>query len=229
MPEQPSLVGHTSESEEMYLITTARAIEEGVAEPVPVARIAEDLGVSVVSANQMIRKLEGRGLVRYTPYKGVALTDGGRRIADSILRRRRLWGVFLCERLGLTPRRADEVACDMEHITPDDVADLLAEYLGDPLVGPTGRPIPRRVSSGPGVPRPASRLLSALAVGASATVTAVTAPDAARAFLEDEGITVGESLELLGAADDGSLLVSAGGRPVRLGASAAAWVVMEGA
>ena len=57
---------------------------------------------------------------------GATLTEAGRLVASSILRRRRLWGVFLSEQLGLTPARADEIACDLEHITPDDVADLLS-------------------------------------------------------------------------------------------------------
>jgi DtxR family Mn-dependent transcriptional regulator len=224
MTEHPTVIDHTSESEEMYLITTARAVEDGHPEPVPVARIADDLGVSVVSANQMVRKLEGRGLVQYTPYKGVSLTGEGRRIAGSILRRRRLWGVFLAERLGLAPTRADAVACDMEHITPDDVADRLAEYLGDPTVGPTGRPIPRGADS---PPRP-TRALTDVAPGAPATIAVVTAPDSARTFLGDQGIAVGMQLAVVGASEGGAVLVSVDGRQTHLSAEAAAWILVEG-
>ena len=91
-----------SEAEEMYLITVARAIEDGVGPPVPVSTIAGVLEVSSVSANQMIKKLGSAGLVSYVPYKGVTLTDTGDELANTVLRNRRLWGRFLADHLGLT-------------------------------------------------------------------------------------------------------------------------------
>ena len=76
-----------SESEEMYLITVARYVEDGYEGPVPLSRLAERLSVAPVSVNQMIKKLEEAGLVDYIPYKGVVLTATGRRTARSVLRR----------------------------------------------------------------------------------------------------------------------------------------------
>lgn len=140
-----SLFAHgsiTTEAEEMYLITVEQAVERGVSEPVSASVIASELEVSPVSANEMIKKLAERELLTYEPYKGVSLTAEGKEIAACILRRRRLWGVFLSERLGVDSTRADEIACDLEHITPDEVADLLSEYLGHPEEGPKGTPIP---------------------------------------------------------------------------------------
>ncbi len=64
----------TSESEQMYLITVARAVEAGTAGPISISRIADALGVSVPSANEMVRKLDSRGLLIYEPYHG-ALTQ----------------------------------------------------------------------------------------------------------------------------------------------------------
>ena len=150
----------TSEAEEMYLITVARAIEDGRTEPVSMSHVATQLDVTGVSVNQMIRKLDARGFVEYEPYRGVSLTDRGREIASSILRRRRLWGVFLSEQLGMSPARADDVACDLEHVTPDEVADLLSGFLGDPSSGPQGRAIPAGVDD---VAVPATDLLSEMA------------------------------------------------------------------
>ena len=64
----------------MYLITVAVAEEEGRPGPLPLADLAQSLAISPVSANQMVRRLEERGLVEYHPYHGVALTPpGGRR------------------------------------------------------------------------------------------------------------------------------------------------------
>jgi DtxR family Mn-dependent transcriptional regulator len=135
----------TTEAEEMYLITVARAVEDGVEPPIPVATIASELDVSVVSANQMIRKLETTGFVDYLPYKGVALTETGRERANAVLRSRRLWAVFFTEHLGLSPESADEVACEMEHVTPEEVAGRLSQFLGEPSIGPGGKPIPEGV------------------------------------------------------------------------------------
>ncbi|MGI9585871.1 MAG: metal-dependent transcriptional regulator, partial [Acidimicrobiia bacterium] len=115
----------------------------GATPPVPVATIAGELDVSVVSANQMIRKLETSGFVDYLPYKGVVLTETGSERANVVLRNRRLWAVFLSEHLGLSPESADDVACEMEHVTPEEVAGRLSRFLGEPSIDPGGKPIPR--------------------------------------------------------------------------------------
>lgn len=126
----------------MYLITVARAIENGHRAPVPVPLVAETLAITRVSANEMTKKLVGRGFVDYQPYRGVSLTEAGNAIANRVLRRRRLWASFLAEHLGFSPTAADTVACEFEHITPGEVARRLAEFLGQPTVDPEGRPIP---------------------------------------------------------------------------------------
>ena len=200
-------VQHTSEAEEMYLITIARAVEDGRPEPIPVSHAARELDVSGVSANQMIRKLAGRGYVDYEPYQGVTLTESGRVVASSILRRRRLWGVFLSEQLGLTPERADEVACDLEHITPDDVADLLSGYLGDPASGPRGRSIP---SGGTDPSPPAAVCLDVVPAGEHRSVVAVDLPADLRRFLETQGIAPGADIEVIGVGAGGDRLVAVG-------------------
>ena len=142
-----------SESEEMYLVTIAMLNEVGASDPVPLSQVADQLQIQPVSANQMVRKLEGTGLVDYTPYKGVALTQDGWRQACQILRHRRLWEVFLVERLHFSPIEADQLACRLEHIFPSDAAERLADYLGSPVVSPDGKRIPdpesdTRVQSG---------------------------------------------------------------------------------
>ena len=191
----------TSEAEEMYVITVARAIEDGVGPPVPVSTISGALEVSSVSANQMIKKLEAADLVSYTPYKGVTLTATGDELANMVLRNRRLWGRFLADHLGLTPAKADEVACEMEHVTPDMVADRLASFLGDPTTGPTGKPIP----DGTGPSRNAVLALADIDVGVRVTVE--NAGTRHTAFLHSQGITEGVEVTVLGHGADGSALV----------------------
>ena len=131
-----------SESEQMYLITIARSLEDGGPDPLPLSHIAKKLSLQPVSVNQMVRKLEGEGLVHYHPYKGVELTDRGQVIASRTLRNRRLWQLFLVDQLQVSLEEADAMACDLEHITPDDIAQRLSSYLDEPAVGPGGHPIP---------------------------------------------------------------------------------------
>jgi DtxR family Mn-dependent transcriptional regulator len=208
----------TSEAEEMYIITVARAIEDGVGPPVPVSTISGVLEVSSVSANQMIKKLEAAGLVVYTPYKGVALTGRGDQLANTVLRNRRLWGRFLADHLGLTPAKADEVACEMEHVTPDMVADRLASFLGDPTTGPTGKPIPAGSGSTPST----TVALADVAVGESVTVAGV-GPDHGT-FLSSQGIDTGVEISILGVGADGSVLVQGPTAPLHVAAEVAAGV-----
>jgi DtxR family Mn-dependent transcriptional regulator len=216
---------HTSEAEEMYLITIARAVEDGQVEPVPVSYAARELAVSGVSANQMIRKLASRGYLEYEPYQGVTLTMSGRTVASSILRRRRLWGVFLAEQLGLTPDRADEVACDFEHVTPDDVADLLSGYLGDPAAGPRGHSIPD--SSGD-FPELTATRLDSVSAGERRSVIAVELPHDLRGFTNAHGLVPGAEVEVLAVGGSGDRLIAVAGTTAHLSVDLVVGIVVGG-
>jgi DtxR family Mn-dependent transcriptional regulator len=195
----------TSESEEMFLITVARAVEDGHAAPVSLPTVASALDVSRVSANEMAKKLVGRGFVDYEPYKGVTLTAAGAAVANRILRRRRLWALFLAEHLGLTPAAADTVACEFEHITPTTVADRLSEFLGGPTRDPEGRPIP--AAGDVGLPGPRETPLSELGTGQSGLVSRVLAPPAVRSFLVEEHIDEGARIRVAAVGVDNGYLV----------------------
>ena len=205
----------TSEAEEMYVITVARAIEDGIGPPVPVSTISSELEVSSVSANQMIKKLEGAGLLGYTPYKGVTLTPSGDELANTVLRNRRLWGRFLADHLGLSAAKADEVACEMEHVTPDMVANRLASFLGDPTTGPTGKPIPGSSSAGETV----TGVLTDASVGD--VVTVVNAGIDHVEFLGSQGIAEGVDISIVGLGSDGSVLVEGPSGTIHVTASIA--------
>lgn len=214
----------TSESEEMYLITIATAIEDGRTEPVPVSHVARELDVSGVSANQMIRKLASRGYLEYEPYRGITLTAAGRSVASSILRNRRLWGVFLSDQLGLSAGRADDVACDLEHVTPGDVTELLSTYLGDPMTGPRGRVIPRgdrsiRISQ--------TEVLSSVPAGGRRRVVAVDLPEPLGGFAADQGLVPGVLVDVLGVGRAGDRLVSVDGAFLHLGVELAGGIFVE--
>lgn len=196
------LPGHTSESEEMYLITVARAAEDGQAGLIPVAAIAKDLHVSVASANEMVRKLATRNLLTYEPYRGVELTPGGIAVADRVLRTRRLWATFLAEHLGLSPIEADDQACLLEHVTMPDATDRLSSFLGDPATGPLGRPIPHAGAA----PPVATIRATDLSIGERGEVVTIRGPKNAQAFLSTEGIAPGAQVSIEAVGEVGMLL-----------------------
>ena len=193
-----------SESEEMYLITLAVLKETGESLPIPVSRLANELNIKPVSVNQMIRKLNEAGLVLYEPYKGVSLTATGERTALNILRRRRLWEVFLGENLKIPIHDASNLACRMEHILPEDAADRLAMFLGEPMVSPHGKPIPQLK------PKESLRsdvLLRQLKINQQSVITQVDADSASHAFLNGEGLQPGSIVSVLGVGHADAILV----------------------
>jgi DtxR family Mn-dependent transcriptional regulator len=131
---------HFAESEEMYLKTIAEITHPG--KLIPVTSIAERLSISTVSASEMVHRLQDRGLVEHTPYKGVKLTEDGSERAEGILRRHRLWECFLTEHLGLPRAHVHDLACRLEHVSTDMLTDALDEYLELPAFCPHGNAIP---------------------------------------------------------------------------------------
>ena len=205
-----NMIPHMTESAEMYLLRIA-LLSQGN-EPVPISQLAETLDVSPISANQMCRKLENKGLVVYQPYKGVVLTDRGATIAQKVLRKRRLWEVFLSEKLGIAPEIAEEMACRFEHVTPESLSEKLADFLGDPALSPQMQPIPPRENEAPRDSRP----LLSLGVGQRARVVKLPSDDATAAFLRMQHITPGAELKLLAIAQNRAVLLDVAGLQLAL-------------
>lgn len=211
-----------SESEEMYLISLARLSERGLEGPVPVSVLADELSVLPISANQMVHKLEQEGVVDYLPYKGVALSEEGRRLANRTLRRRRLWELFLVEELGLGFAEADSLACRMEHIGSDEVTERLGEYLGNPQTGSQGQPIPPAIET----PVEPAGPLSRVAAG-HAYELAFIGEATLRQFLMSQSITEGSRIRVLATSSHGSVLIGIGDSRMEITAEAAAQVYVR--
>ena len=227
MPEQSAALyagaPETSESEEMYLLTVAVAEEDGNDGPFGLASLGESLGIAPASVNEMVRKLESRALLTYQPYLGVELTEEGRRVAQRVLRTRRLWSRFLADHLDFTPQGADALACHLEHVTPPAAAERLAAYLGDPDTGPLGRPIPVVEAR---AALPAGTPLADSTAGTRVEVAATTADEATAQFLAGAGIVSGATITVLGATP-ASVLVEAGGHRIGLATDVAASVLVR--
>jgi len=111
--------------------------------PVPVGALAQHLDISVVSANEMVRRLQEQDLVRYTPYRGVTLEQDGLCEALAILRRHRLWERFLTDKLGFSWDTVHQEACRLEHAASESVTERLAEWMDHPEQCPHGHPVPQ--------------------------------------------------------------------------------------
>lgn len=209
-----------TESTQSYLVSILR-LSHGD-DPVPLSRLAESLNVSPISVNQMCRKLQDQGLVEYVPYRGVSCTPEGRQLAVRILRRHRLWEVFLVDHLEMAWEKAHDAACLLEHSTPDEVLNRLDDYLGHPRVNPRGDPIPG--SSGSFEP-PLLRSLAEVEVGQQAYYVRCGADQATCAFLASQGFRAGAPLQVLAIAPEG-MLVEVAGHSLALQRSVAASVLV---
>ena len=129
-----------NESIEMYLKSVSELATGD--DLVAISALAAHLGVSTVSATEMVHRLRERELLDHVPYKGVALTEAGHQRACFVIRRHRLWERFLADHLGLPWATVHDQACRLEHATDTAVTEALAAFLGHPATCPHGNPIP---------------------------------------------------------------------------------------
>lgn len=107
-------------------------------------QIVSSLAVSPASVSEMISKLVKEQLVEHSPYQGVQLTESGLKKASSLIRKHRLWEVFLVEHLEYSWNEVHDDAEVLEHVTSEQLADHLEDYLNHPKHCPHGRNIPHK-------------------------------------------------------------------------------------
>jgi DtxR family Mn-dependent transcriptional regulator len=128
-------------SEENYLKTIFHLTVVSNSE-VSTNSIAEMMETKASSVTDMIKKLAEKDLVNYKKYQGVSLTNKGKLAAKMIVRRHRLWEVFLVENLNFSWDEVHEVAEQLEHIKSEKLISELDRFLGYPKRDPHGDPIP---------------------------------------------------------------------------------------
>ncbi len=106
-------------------------------------KIVAGLNVSPASVSEMLSKLVKEDLVEHTPYQGVELTPKGLHFASSLIRKHRLWEVFLVDKLNYSFNDVHEEAEVLEHVTSDALANHLYEFLEQPEFCPHGGKIPK--------------------------------------------------------------------------------------
>lgn len=106
--------------------------------------VAEQMDTKPSSVTDMVKKLSEKGVANHKKYKGVSLTEHGQKIALSLVRKHRLWEVFLVNKLNFSWDEVHEVAEQLEHIKSEKLVDELDKLLGFPQVDPHGDPIPSK-------------------------------------------------------------------------------------
>jgi len=127
-------------SQEDYLTAIYRNLDE--AGEIKPNLLASKLEISNAAVTDMLRKLSRDGFVDYQKYKGIKLTGEGELYAKNMLRRHRIWEVFLHQTLGMPWDKVHDEAEKLEHSSSDEIINLLEEFLEYPEVDPHGYPIP---------------------------------------------------------------------------------------
>ncbi|MFL5559884.1 MAG: metal-dependent transcriptional regulator [Gemmatimonadaceae bacterium] len=188
--------------------------------------LAHRLALAAASVTGMVKRLAGQGLIDHARYRGVRLTEEGRRTALRTLRRHRVIESYLVAALGFSWDRVHEEAERLEHAASDELVDRMAAALGDPVVDPHGAPIPTR--DGGIVEGPAGRALSELVPGERGRVARVEDedPDQLR-YLATLGIRPGVEFELVERAPfGGPLTVNVSGAARQVGPQLAEHIVV---
>jgi len=104
--------------------------------------IANGMKTKAASVTDMLKKLSDKNLIDYIKYQGVTLTEKGKTAAIKIVRKHRLWEVFLVDKLKFRWDEVHDIAEELEHINSAVLVERLDDFLGFPKRDPHGDPIP---------------------------------------------------------------------------------------
>lgn len=154
--------------------------------------IAASLTVAPPSVSGMIRRLSDTGLIEHVPYRGVQLTNQGRRAALKMIRRHRLIELYLTQRLGYDWDGVHDEADRLEHAVSDELIERMSGALGDPRYDPHGAPIPTAAGE---IEEAALVTLADAGVGARLELRQVGTEEPAKLrYLAEQGLVPGTSM-----------------------------------
>lgn len=157
--------------------------------------IAAMLDTKASSVTDMLKKLSEKECVNYQKYQGVSLTEKGKLNAKIIVRKHRLWEVFLVEKLGFAWDEVHEVAEELEHIQSEKLINQLDKFLNFPSFDPHGDPIPNAKGE---IKKIDKQLVSEIEIGK--TITCVGVKDTSVDFLQylnKQNISLGTKMKVL--------------------------------
>jgi DtxR family Mn-dependent transcriptional regulator len=181
-------------SEENYLKTIYH-LTNLLESEVSTNAIAEKMETKASSVTDMLKKLAEKDLVHYKKYQGVSLTENGKLLAKMIVRKHRLWEVFLVEKLDFSWDEVHDIAEQLEHIKSEKLINKLDDFLGNPTEDPHGDPIPD--SSGR-IIKVEKQLLSELSENQIGLCVGVkdTSSEFLK-YLDKQGIALGSRIEFI--------------------------------
>ena len=188
--------------------------------------IAAQMQTKPASVTDMIKKLAEKGFVDYIKYQGVTLTDKGRNAAIDIVRKHRLWEVFLVDKLNFKWDEVHDVAEELEHIKSTALIERLDEFLGFPKSDPHGDPIPDK--NGRFAKTQFTKLID-LKIGDNGTITGVSQHSSAfLKHLEKLGLTLGKQIEVNDVTDfDGSVEILIAGKQINISREVAKHILIS--
>lgn len=188
--------------------------------------IAHRLNVAPASVSGMVRRLAEQGLLSYERYRGVTLTDSGRRAALRTIRRHRVIEAYLSGALNYRWDRVHDEAERLEHAASDELVDRMAAAIGEPQVDPHGAPIPSREGF---VDETVYLSLADLGAGYGARVVQVSDddPEMLRYLAELEIIPGAEIIVVSRAPYEGPISLRVSGTLMSIGPALASQVMVE--
>ena len=180
-------------TEENYLKAIYK-LQEQTAERVNNSDLAKALSIHSATVTDMLKKMSQKKLILYEKSKGFKLTEKGRKIAVNILRKHRLWEVFLVNNLGFKWDEVHEMAEELEHIKSEDLIRRLDNFLGHPKADPHGDPIPNEKGE---FMKSEAILLSKLKAGSKARFVGITDHSTAfLSYLDKIGLALGDTIKV---------------------------------
>jgi DtxR family transcriptional regulator, Mn-dependent transcriptional regulator len=181
-------------AEENYLKAIFK-IAERADRSVSTNALAAEMQTAAASVTDMLRRLSEKQLITYEKYRGVLLTPEGTQVATTLIRKHRLWEVFLTDKLGFAWHEVHDLAEQLEHVQGEELVLRLDEFLGFPRYDPHGDPIPDaegRWTNRQQVP------LASLEVQQVGHITGVDDHSSVfLQYLQAQGLTLGVELRLL--------------------------------
>ena len=201
-------------SEENYLKAIYHLSKSGETS-VSTNAIARQMDTKPSSVTDMVRRLSEKNLVNYKKYQGVSLSETGKQQALMVIRKHRLWEVFLVEKLGFSWDEVHEIAEQLEHIKSEKLIDQLDKLLEYPKFDPHGDPIPGKDGM---LPAGDKQLLSSMPLNSKGICVGVKDSSSAfLRFLDKNSIALGHQIEVREREEfDNSLNVIVDGRPIHL-------------
>lgn len=181
-------------TEENYLKAIFKLLEKGE-KAVSTTALSERMNTKAATVTDMIKRLAEKKLINYEKYQGVTLTEKGRAVAVSIIRKHRLWEVFLVEKLHFKWDEVHEMAEQLEHVKSDELVNRIDAFLNFPKFDPHGDPIPdsKGVFS-----RKKSHLLAEINAGQKCIMTGVVDHSVNfLQYLDKVGLSIGKEIKLI--------------------------------